>query len=95
MAVVEKTFETPYITHAVGGTETIVTGIIDYIKVTSDDPADDCEVLTKRYGDETFTSLKVSAGDSLYGPFVAAKTSTTATNTPGVLFYERSKITTV
>jgi hypothetical protein len=94
MPVVEKTFESPYITYAVGGTETIVNGVIDYIKVASGDSTEDCQILTKKYGEAAFTTHLVSSGDSLYGPFIAAKTSGTG-DAISVLFYERSKVTTV
>ena len=89
MAVKELTTYAPYVTLK-NAISAAVTGIIDYVKVTSDLSSDDCTLKVIPIG-ETEKTIHISSGDALYGPFSSVEVTAITDAQTWVLMYERSK----
>tara|TARA_R110002110_G_scaffold118694_2_gene292811 strand:+ start:908 stop:1468 length:561 start_codon:yes stop_codon:yes gene_type:complete len=92
MAIVEKTFYTPYVTVYSGDDPAAVSGVIvDSIQVVSDDLSEEIEMDVTPLGAGSIT-VEVSAGDTLSGPFTAYNIDDlSGVPNMSVIVHERSK----
>ncbi len=95
MAIVEKTFKAPFITvHDGDDMSSARTGlIIDSIQVTSDVATDDVTLDVTPLGG-TSDEIKISSGDTVYGPFTAYEITGATDAATKTIVHERSNITT-
>tara|TARA_R110002020_G_scaffold181645_1_gene376750 strand:+ start:9153 stop:9452 length:300 start_codon:yes stop_codon:yes gene_type:complete len=91
-----KTYETPkiHIHSGSGAMSSALTGIFDLIKHTSSDPNDKVSIEIKKPGDSAETTIHVTAGDVVEGPFVSVKALAGGDVDGEVWIYERSSIVT-
>lgn len=93
MAIVEKTFYTPYVTVYNNEDPAAVSGVVvDSIQVVSDDIADEVEIAVTPLGSDEVT-MDISSGDTIHGPFSAYNIGSVS-STEWVIVHERSKIIT-
>jgi|19_taG_2_1085344.scaffolds.fasta_scaffold00077_13 hypothetical protein len=95
MAIVDKTFKVPYVRIHTGSTSyTAVTDVVIHsIQVTSDNGDDDATITITPLGDSA-AAVKVSSGDTIYGPFTAYTITAATDSEVAIIAHERSQITT-
>ena len=93
MAIVEKTFYSPYVTTYTNTTPAAVAGVIvDSIQFVSPLAADTIALSVTPLGSES-VDVNMSAGDTLYGPFTAYDLGVIEADET-VIVHERDKIIT-
>jgi hypothetical protein len=92
MAVTDKNFYTPYvIIHT--STSSASTGIFNSIAVISDDASDDATLDVIPIGQSSASTIKLSSGDTVYGPFTSYEVTAIDADTT-VIVHEKTKIIT-
>ena len=91
MAAQEITTYSPYLIRRTATMSAAEVGIFDYIKVASDLATDDVTLAVIPIG-ESVKTVKLSSGDSLFGPFSSYQITAITDAATSVLIYERNRI---
>ena len=94
MAVTDKNFYTPYIRVHTAAMSSAETGVFDSIAVSSDTATDDATVDVIPIGQSAVSTIKLSSGDTIHGPFTSYEVTAVTDSATTVIVHERTKIIT-
>lgn len=89
-AVLNKKYYSPYVHIKQANMISAITGIFDTISYATDTATDDISIDIIPLGSSSAVTVKMSSGDTLYGPFTSVKAATIASDN-SLIIHERSK----